>query len=103
MKKKYYIFVLMMLVIGMSFMVASCSSDNDENNVDSKEEVNGIKLIDGIYYNINSDTKSAEIAKYLYKKYSGDIVIPSSVTFEGLNYSSKCVQWMQRFDVHNHP
>lgn len=86
MKKVLLLLGLMLLVIGMSFMVVSCSSDNDENNVDSKKEVNGIKLIDGIYYNINSDTKSAAIVKYLYKKYSGDIVIPSSVTFEGINY-----------------
>jgi len=48
--------------------------------------VSAVNLIDGIYYNLNSDTKTAEVVKYLSKKYSGDFVIPSSVTVEGINY-----------------
>ena len=46
--------------------------------------VSAVNLIDGIYYNLNSDTKTAEVVKYLSKKYSGDFVIPSSVTVEGI-------------------
>ena len=45
-----------------------------------------VNLINGIYYSLNSDTKTAEVTKYFSKKYSGDIVIPSSVTVEGINY-----------------
>ena len=48
--------------------------------------VSAVNLIDGIYYNLNSDTKTAEVVKYISKKYSGDFVIPSSVTVEGINY-----------------
>lgn len=48
--------------------------------------VSAVNLIDGIYYNLNSDTKTAEVVKYLSKKYSGDFVIPSSVTVEGIKY-----------------
>ena len=44
--------------------------------------------IDGIYYNLNSsgDTKTAEV-KQNSNKYSGDIVIPESVTYEEVTYS----------------
>ena len=82
MKKVLLLLGLTILVSGMSFMVVSCSSDNDEHIVDSEKEVNGINLI----YNLNSDTKTAVVIKNFSKKYSGDIVIPSSVTIEGINY-----------------
>ncbi len=44
--------------------------------------------IDGIYYNLNSsgDTKTAEVTQNS-NKYSGDIVIPESVTYEEVTYS----------------
>ena len=48
--------------------------------------VSAVNFIDGIYYNLNSDTKTAEVVQYISKKYSGDFVIPSSVTVEGINY-----------------
>ena len=48
--------------------------------------------IDGIYYNLNEEEKTAEVTKpqsaYDYTfKYSGDIVIPASVTYEGKDYT----------------
>lgn len=42
--------------------------------------------IDGIFYNLNADTQTAEVT-YGTKEYLGDIVIPASVTFDGVTYS----------------
>jgi hypothetical protein len=42
--------------------------------------------IDGIYYNLNSETRTAEVT-YGTKEYLGDIVIPTSVTSDGVTYS----------------
>ena len=44
-------------------------------------------IIDGIYYNLNSDTKAAEVVYRAQYKYRGDVVIPSSVSYEGVDYS----------------
>ena len=41
--------------------------------------------VDGIYYNLNSDTKQAEVT-YGDDSYKGDVVIPSSVTCDGVPY-----------------
>ena len=47
--------------------------------------------IDGIYYNFDSDTKTAEVTNktgnYNAKSYSGSVNIPASVTHEGVAYS----------------
>ena len=40
--------------------------------------------IDGICYNLNSEGKTAEVT---YEKYSGEVVIPSSITSEGKEYT----------------
>ena len=45
------------------------------------------QIIDGIYYNLNSATQTAEVTSHTSRKYSGDIIIPSSVTYEGIEYS----------------
>ena len=42
--------------------------------------------IDGIYYNLVSKTKNAEVTKNP-NKYTGTVVIPESVTYENVNYS----------------
>ena len=42
--------------------------------------------IDGIYYNLISKGKTAEVTKNVEDKYSGDVVIPSSITVEGQEY-----------------
>lgn len=42
--------------------------------------------IDGIYYTLNTDDKTAEVAYYRLR-YSGDVVIPSSVTYNDIDYS----------------
>ena len=42
--------------------------------------------IDGIYYTLNSVDKTAEVTRRARYKYSGDVVIPSSVTYEGVDY-----------------
>ena len=41
--------------------------------------------IDGIYYNLNSEDKTAEVTSG-EEKYSGEVVIPSSITSEGKEY-----------------
>ncbi len=45
--------------------------------------------IDGIYYIFNTDTKEAEVTykDNNYNSYSGDVVIPSSVTYSDVTYS----------------
>ena len=44
--------------------------------------------IDGIFYNLNSDAKTAEVtSNSTYGGYSGDIVIPASVSYNEVNYN----------------
>ena len=42
--------------------------------------------IDGIYYNLISKGKTADVT-YGEEKYSGEVVIPSSITVEGKEYT----------------
>ena len=42
--------------------------------------------VDGFAYNLNEKTKEAEVT-YGWNDYVGDVVIPSSMTFEGITYS----------------
>ena len=42
--------------------------------------------IDGIYYNLISKGKTAEVTKNVEDKYSGEVVIPSSIISEGQEY-----------------
>lgn len=48
--------------------------------------------INGIYYNLVSKTKTAEVTSNP-NKYSGDIIIPSSVYYEENNYSVTSIGW----------
>ena len=43
--------------------------------------------IDDIYYNLNAIEQTAEVSFMARYRYSGDVVIPSSVTYEGVDYS----------------
>ena len=43
--------------------------------------------IDGIYYNLISEGKTAEVTMNVEDKYSGEVVIPSSITVEGKEYT----------------
>ena len=43
-------------------------------------------VIDGICYNLNSEDKTAEVT-YGEENYSGEVVIPSSITVEGKEYT----------------
>ena len=43
--------------------------------------------IDGIYYSLDSSNKTATVIKNYSLIYSGDVVIPSNVTFEGVTYT----------------
>ncbi len=69
MKKIYLLFLLMLLPL-----VASAASQVE---------------IDGIWYFLDSksDTKTASVASNLNGNYSGDIVIPESVTYEEVTYN----------------
>ena len=42
--------------------------------------------IDGIYYYLISEDKTAVVTENLEEKYSGEVVIPSSITSEGQEY-----------------
>ena len=44
-------------------------------------------LIDGIYYNLSAEGRNAEVVRSYSSIYSGNVVIPSSVTYEGVEYS----------------
>ena len=46
-------------------------------------------MIDGIYYNLDQETKEAEVTykEYRFNSYSSDVVIPSSITYNGVEYS----------------
>ena len=52
--------------------------------------INAKVEIEGLYYNLNSETKEAEVTSgnngNNRNSYSGDIVIPSTVTYEGTEY-----------------
>ena len=43
--------------------------------------------VGGIYYNLNSSDKTAEVTKGKSGKYEGAIAIPESITYEGSSYS----------------
>ena len=43
--------------------------------------------IDGIFYNLNSEDKTAEVTSDIHEKYSGEVVIPSSIKVEGKEYT----------------
>ena len=46
--------------------------------------------VDGICYNLNSEGKTAEVTSG-EEKYSGEVVIPSSITVEGKEYTVKSI------------
>ena len=53
--------------------------------------------IDGIYYKLVSNTKEATVTKKPNGKYTGNVVIPASVTYEGAEYSVTNIGY-QAFD-----
>ena len=44
--------------------------------------------VDGIYYNLNSVEKTAEVASAIY---SGSVIIPEKIVYEGMEYSVKSI------------
>ena len=52
--------------------------------------------IDGIWYNLVSKTKQAEVTRNPDKqsKYTGDVIIPESVSYENMNYSVTSIGYM---------
>jgi len=48
--------------------------------------------INGIYYNLSTETNTAEVT-YGPDYYSGDIVIPETVNYEGISYSVTSIGW----------
>ena len=43
--------------------------------------------IGNLYYNLNATDKTAEVTSQFTGKYSGNIIIPSSVTYRSVTYS----------------
>lgn len=72
-----------LLVVLMSVSFSACSSSEDEGN--SYKQV----LIDGIYYDLDSQKGYAEVAFYNISygtNYYGDIFIPSSIKYKDRDY-----------------
>lgn len=53
-------------------------------------------LVDGIYYDLSASAKTASVTSdYVnYAKYSGNITIPSTVTYNGTPYSVTSIGWV---------
>ena len=51
-------------------------------------------LIDGIYYNLNSNTKEAEVTHYGDAFYTGSVTIPESFIYDGVTYSVTSIERM---------
>ena len=71
---KHFLFKFILVVLGL---VISANLRADENTV----------LIDGIYYNLTTETKTATVTKEHDFSYSGAVVIPPSVTYGGVTYT----------------
>ena len=56
--------------------------------------------IDGIYYNLSSKNQTAEVTKNP-NKYFGDVVIPESVTYKGVNYGVIAIADLAFFSCDN--
>ena len=54
--------------------------------------VSASEIIDGIYYDLNPGNQTAEVVFRSRYKYRGDLVIPLSVSYEGVNYSVTAIQ-----------
>lgn len=67
--------ILLTMSVALSFAAPQMSADDCR--------------IDGIYYNLNKDKQTAEVTKPkgVEGAYSGDIVIPENVEFEGVCYT----------------
>ena len=51
--------------------------------------------VDGIYYNLYTSGKTAEVTHSgsNYDRYSGSVVIPSSVTYDGIKYKVTSIDY----------
>ena len=49
--------------------------------------VSASEKIDGIYYNLDANAKTATVVFHVRYLYSGEVVIPSTVTHEGVDYT----------------
>ena len=55
--------------------------------------------VDGIFYNLDADNKTATVTfqgdnyDSYYNEYSGDVVIPETVTYNGITYSVTSLGW----------
>ena len=51
-----------------------------------------VAVIDGIYYNLDFDTKNAEVTNCRPKMYTGVIVIPSDITYNEVTYKVTSIE-----------
>ena len=47
--------------------------------------------IDGLWYNLISKTKQADVIQHTTNQYSGDIVIPNVVSYQDVDYNVTCI------------
>ena len=57
--------------------------------------------IDGIYYNLNSEGKTAEVTVNWNDRYSGEVVIPSSITVEGKEYTVTSIGYQAFYECYS--
>ena len=69
-------------------------------NPDNPNPITNPVEIGGIYYNLVSKTKTAEVTSNI-SKYSGTIVIPPSVTYRGTEYSVSSIGYQAFYSCRN--
>ena len=88
MKKQTSIGIIFSLVI----CLLGCGSDSDDGN-GTGLKLSGTCCIDGIYYNLNNNDNTAAVTKSPRDKYNGgDMVIPSTINNNGIEYVVKSIE-----------
>lgn len=87
--KKLFLISFVLTVVSC---FVSCGSDSDDEK-GTKPKYGGTCCINGIYYNLNNNDKTAAVIKSPRDKYDGgDVVIPSSINNNGIEYDVKSIE-----------
>lgn len=84
--------LLISFVLTVVSCFVSCGSDSDDEK-GTKPKIGGTCCINGIYYNLNNNDNTAAVTKSPRDKYNGgDIVIPSTINNNGIEYVVKSIE-----------
>ena len=84
--------LLISFVLTVVSCFVSCGSDSDDEKV-TEPKYGGTCCINGIYYKLNNGDKTAAVTKSPRDKYDGgDVVIPSSINNNGIEYDVKSIE-----------